>query len=154
MSSPVLHIPFSAYDFKIRKEENQSFIFDIIRKKYLLLTPEEWIRQHWIHFLIEEKKYPRSLIAVEMPLKVNRLEKRCDIVVYGKNGKPQLIVECKSGSIKMSQKVFEQIARYNLTLRVKYLVVSNGRDTFCCEIDFEKGDFTFIKDLPSPSAFL
>ena len=154
MSSPVLHIPFSAYDFKIRKEENQSFIFDIIRKKYLLLTPEEWIRQHWIHFLIEEKKYPRSLIAVEMPLKVNRLEKRCDIVVYGKNGKPQLIVECKSGSIKMSQKVFEQIARYNLTLRVKYLVVSNGRDTFCCEIDFEKGDFTFIKDLPAASAFL
>ena len=154
MSSPVLHIPFSAYDFKIRKEENQSFIFDIIRKKYLLLTPEEWIRQHWLHFLIEEKKYPRSLIAVEMPLKVNRLEKRCDIVVYGKNGKPQLIVECKSGSIKMSQKVFEQIARYNLTLRVKYLVISNGRDTFCCEIDFEKGDFTFIKDLPSPSAFL
>lgn len=154
MSSPVLHIPFSAYDFKIRKEENQSFIFDIIRKKYLLLTPEEWIRQHWIHFLIEEKKYPRSLIAVEMPLKVNRLEKRCDIVVYGKNGKPQLIVECKSGSIKMSQKVFEQIARYNLTLRVKYLVVSNGRDTFCCEIDFEKGDFTFIKDLPPASAFL
>jgi type I site-specific restriction endonuclease len=154
MSSPVLHIPFSAYDFKIRKEENQSFIFDIIRKKYLLLTPEEWIRQHWIHFLIEEKKYPRSLIAVEMPLKVNRLEKRCDIVVYGKNGKPQLIVECKSGTIKMSQKVFEQIARYNLTLRVKYLVISNGRDTFCCEIDFEKQDFSFIKELPPASAFL
>jgi hypothetical protein len=154
MSSPVLHIPFSAYNFKIRREENQSFIFDIIRKKYLLLTPEEWIRQHWIHFLIEEKKYPRSLIAVEMPLKVNRLEKRCDIVVYGKNGKAQLIVECKSGSIKMSQKVFEQIARYNLTLRVKYLVISNGRDTFCCEIDFEKEDFAFIKDLPPASAFL
>ena len=149
-----MNIEFSKYDFKLRREKDQSFIFDIIRKKYLLLTPEEWVRQHWIHYLVLEKKYPRSRIAVEMSLKLNKLAKRCDIVVYGKNGSPQLIVECKAGGVKISQKVFDQIARYNLSLKVKYLVVSNGSKTFCCEIDFENGGYHFLEELPEAAQFL
>ena len=145
---------FPKYEFRIRNEGNQPLIFDSIRKKYVLLTPEEWVRQHWIRYLIDEKKYPRSLIAVEMSLKLNKLSKRCDIVVFGKKGTPQLIVECKSGDVKLTQKVFDQIARYNLTLRVKYLVVSNGKNSFCCEIDLDNGSYLFMEDLPVVSSFL
>lgn len=149
-----MHINFPNYEFRIRREGDQSLIFDSIRKKYVVLTPEEWVRQHWIRYLIEEKKYPRSLISVEMSLKLNKLSKRCDIVVFGKNGMPQLIVECKSGDVKITQKVFDQIARYNLTLKVKYLVVSNGKNSFCCEIDLEKRSYAFMEELPSVSSFL
>lgn len=148
-----MNIEFSQYDFKVKREKEQSFIFDIIRKKYLLLTPEEWVRQHWLHYLVLEKKYPRSRIAVEMPTKLNKLAKRCDIVVYGKNGTPQLIVECKAGDVKISQKVFDQIARYNLSLKVKYLVVSNGSKSFCCEIDFENRKYHFLESLPDAEQF-
>ncbi|MGB3073873.1 MAG: type I restriction enzyme HsdR N-terminal domain-containing protein [Chitinophagales bacterium] len=148
-----MQITFPKYEFNIRNREGQSQIFDAIRKRFVALTPEEWVRQHWLRYLIEEKKYPRSLIAVEMSLKLNKLSKRCDIVVYGKNGKPQLIVECKAGDVKLTQKVFDQIARYNLTLKVKYLVVSNGSKSFCCEIDVEKGSYHFMHDLPAPADF-
>ncbi|MBA3649208.1 MAG: type I restriction enzyme HsdR N-terminal domain-containing protein [Chitinophagales bacterium] len=141
-------IQFPEYTFRLKKHGEHSLIFDRIRKKFVALTPEEWVRQHWVHYLIEEKKYPRSLLAIEMHLTVNRLKKRCDIVVYGKDGLPQLIVECKSTNVKITQNVFDQIARYNLTLRVKYLVVSNGNETFCCEINHEKGSYKFLPELP------
>ena len=123
-------------------------IFDVIRKKFVPLTPEERVRQYWLHYLIAEKKYPRSLIAVEMSLQVNQLAKRCDIVVFDKHGSPVLIVECKAPEVKILQKVFDQIARYNLALRVKYLVVSNGSEHHCCEIDFEKKKYFFLDSLP------
>ncbi len=147
----MLNLIFPEYDFKVRHEGTRSFIFDIIRKQYVTLTPEEWVRQHWLHYLVEERKYPRSLIAVEMSLKVNRLVRRCDIVVHNKSGLPCLIIECKAEDVKISQKVFDQIARYNLSLKVKYLVVSNGRDSYCCSIDFEKQNYTFLPDLPDSS---
>ncbi|MEO6169100.1 MAG: type I restriction enzyme HsdR N-terminal domain-containing protein [Chitinophagales bacterium] len=150
----MLRIVFPKYEFITRNEGDQLQIFDGIRKKYVSLTPEEWVRQHWLKFLIEEKKYPRSLIAVEMSLKLNKLSKRSDIVVYGRNGAPQLIVECKAGDVKLTQKVFDQIARYNLTLKVKYLVVSNGNKSFCCWIDAEKGSYHFMEELPVVADFL
>lgn len=142
-------INFAKYNFRIKKEGDQPFIFDIIRKKFVALTPEEWVRQHWIHYLIEEAKYPRSLIAVEMNITVNELSKRCDIVVHERSGNPFVIVECKSPDVKISQKVFDQIARYNLTLQVKYLIVSNGKQHFGCEIDFEMQHYKFIEQLPT-----
>lgn len=149
-----MKITIPQYDFAIKHENGQSRIFDSIRKKFVAFTPEEWVRQHWLRYLVEERNYPRSLIAVELSLKLNSLSKRCDIAVYGKNGKPQLIIECKAASIKLTQKVFDQIARYNLALKVKYLVVSNGEKSYCCIIDTEKGSYQFIEDLPSVSEFI
>src|SRR5262249_54832795 len=124
-------------------------IFDIIRKKFVALTPEEWVRQHWLHYLIEEGKYPRSLIVPEMKIVLNDLSKRCDVVVHDRSGNPFLIVECKSPDVKISQKVFDQVARYNLTLKVKYLIVSNGTQHYGCKIDFEKMNYAFIENLPA-----
>lgn len=144
-----MNIQFPKYDFRLKKEKEQEFIFDNIRKKFVALTPEEWVRQHWIHFLIREKKYPRSMIAVEMSLKVNRLSKRCDLVVFGKSGQPVMIVECKAPEVKLTQKVFNQIARYNLTLKVKYLLVSNGAATLCSKINFKKKSFELLEEIPS-----
>jgi len=143
-----MQIQFPKYDFRFRNEGANAFIFDTVRKKYVTLTPEEWVRQHWIRYLIEEIKYPRSLIAIELPLKLNTLAKRCDIVLYGRNGSPQLIIECKSLNVKITQSVFDQIARYNLTLKVKFLIVSNGHEYFCCEIDFERGTYKFLESWP------
>jgi hypothetical protein len=143
-----MRINFGKYHFRIKKKGEQQFIFDIIRKKFVALTPEEWVRQHWIHYLIDDATYPRSLIAVEMNITVNELSKRCDIVVYDRSGKPCLIIECKSPDVKISQKVFDQIARYNLALQLKYLIVSNGKQHYGCEIDFGKRSYEFIEVLP------
>ena len=147
----MMQLSLGKYDFRVRQEGKQSFIFDIIRKKFVVLTPEEQVRQHWIHYLVEEKKYPRSLIAIEMSIALNQLAKRCDIVVCDRDGLPCLIVECKAPEVKITQKVFDQVARYNLTLRVKYLVVSNGSEHHCSEIDFEKSSYRFLKALPEMS---
>lgn len=143
-----MKLTFAKYDFRIKKEGEQSFIFDMVRKRFVALTPEEWVRQHWLHYLIEERKYPRSLIAVEMQMQLNQLSKRCDIVVFNKKGQPELIVECKATGVKIAQHIFDQIARYNLTLRVKYLVVTNGNEHHCCEIDFENNSYHFLESLP------
>jgi len=144
-----MQISFPSYSFRIKKSGERQFIFDIIRKKFVALTPEEWVRQHWIHYLITEKKFPRSLMSVEKQLKVNQLSKRCDIVIYNSGGVPVMIVECKSADVILSQKTFDQIARYNLSLKVKYLVVSNGSQTYCCEVDFESGTYYFLEEIPS-----
>lgn len=108
-------------------------IFDIIRKKYIVLTPEEWVRQHFIHFLISGKGYPRSLFKIESSLSFNKLQKRSDILVHDRQGKPWMLVECKSSSLKLSQKAFNQIAVYNMTVGAKYLAVTNGMVHYCCE---------------------
>ncbi len=126
-------------------------IFDVVRKRFVALTPEEWVRQHIIHYLLEDKKTSRSLLAVEKMLMLNGLSKRTDIVVYNNQGLPQMIVECKAPSVKITQAVFDQAARYNLTLRVKYLLMTNGTDSYCCEVDWEKESFKFLKELPSIS---
>ncbi len=137
------------YNFNIRQINDKTEILDKIRKKYIALTPEEWVRQNFVMFLINEKKVPESLISIEKQLVFNRMLKRTDIVVYNNLAIPKIIVECKSPKIKISQKVFEQIARYNMTLKVDYLIVTNGLQHFYCLMDYEKHDYKFIKELPN-----
>ncbi len=146
----VLNLPY--YPFRLQKDNNTSYIFDEIRKKFLVLTPEEWVRQHFVQFLIIEKKYPRSLIKLEGGLKLNSMQKRSDILLFNNAGEKIMLVECKAPSVKISQDTFDQVARYNFIHRVKYLVVSNGMQHFCAEIDFENESYNFLKELPEYSS--
>ena len=139
---------FPSYSFRLKASENKTLIFDIVRKKYVVLTPEEWVRQHVIHFLHTEKKYPISLMAIEKQLKINSLTKRTDIVVYNREGKPKIIIECKAPSVPISQGTFDQIARYNLQLESTFLMVTNGLDHYFCVMDHENTTYVFLKDLP------
>ena len=141
-----LNLP--AHDFKVKHEGKKTQIFDSVRKKFVTLTPEEWVRQHFIQYLISEKKVPEQLITVEMGLKYIELKKRSDVVVYNKEGKPVLIVECKAPAIKITQDTFDQFARYNMTLKVKYLAITNGINHFYCQIDHKNGSYFFLKELP------
>ncbi len=139
------------YEFSITQSVPPK-IFDFIRKKSVALTPEEWVRQNFLKFLVEEKKYPSSLIFLEQTLKVYKMQKRCDAVVYDKKGAPQMIIEFKSPDVALNQKVFDQIARYNITLHVNYLIVSNGLKHFCCLIDSANRSYRFLDDIPEYSA--
>jgi hypothetical protein len=124
-------IKFGGYNFRTGEREGKKYIFDIARKKWVVLTPEEWVRQHIVHYLFGDKKYPLNHIAVERAIELNGLKKRFDIVVFAANGLPAMIIECKAPDEPLNEKVFEQIARYNLTLRVKYLWVTNGENNYC-----------------------
>ncbi len=137
------------FNFKIKNSENKMLIFDNLRKKYLVLTPEEWVRQHFVHYLISEKKYPISLIAIEKQLTLNTRKKRTDILVFNQIGTPELIVECKAPSVKITQDTFDQIARYNLKLNANYLIVTNGLTHFYCKMDFKNKTYIFLKDIPA-----
>lgn len=137
------------YQFNIKTENNKSLIFDEIRKQFVSLTPEEWVRQNFLKYLINEKHYPQSLIAVEKQIVLNGLLKRCDAVVYNKLAEPKVIVEFKAPQIKISEKVFEQISRYNFKLKVDFLIVSNGLQHFCCKVDYENFKTAFLKDIPT-----
>jgi hypothetical protein len=141
-----LNLP--TYPFKIKTEGQRTQIFDGIRKKYLVLTPEEWVRQHFVHFLMSEKGVPGSLIAIEKGLVLNGMQKRCDLLVHDQSGLPLLIVECKAPKVKISQETFDQIARYNMVLKVDYLVVTNGMDHYCCRIDHKNSSYEFLRDIP------
>ena len=141
-----LNLP--AYEFKLKQEGKKTKIFDALRKKELVLTPEEWVRQHVVQFLIEERNFPKGLIALEKGLKLNGLTKRADILVYGKNGKPLFMVECKAPEIKITQTVFDQISRYNISLNLPYLMVTNGLEHFCAKIDFAEKNVSFLKEIP------
>jgi hypothetical protein len=136
------------FDFRTRKLNNKTEIFDEFRNKFVVLTPEEWVRQNLLKYLNIEKNIPKGLMSIEKGLTVNRLKKRTDIVIYNRKGNPSMIVECKAPEIKISQDTFEQIARYNMTLKVDYLLVSNGLMHYCCKIDFKKQQFTFIENIP------
>ena len=124
-------------------------VFDILRKKMVTLTPEEWVRQHFIHFLINQKGYNASCIANEVSLCLNNTLKRCDTVVYDTEAHPIMIVEYKSPHISITQKVFNQISRYNMKMHVRWLVVSNGIQHYCCRINYEDGTYEFLPDIPS-----
>jgi len=145
----MIKLNFPDYQFRLSVKDNKTTIFDIVRKKFVRLTDEEWVRQHCISYLINEKQCPASLIAVEKELSLNNMKKRTDIVVYYKEGTPLLIVECKAPSIKISPEVFEQAARYNLTLKVNYLMVTNGLQHYCCMIDHQKQSFKYLEKIPS-----
>ncbi|TJY36010.1 type I restriction enzyme HsdR N-terminal domain-containing protein [Pontimicrobium aquaticum] len=141
-----LHFP--TYTFRFKNSENKPYIFDEIRKKFVVLQPEEWVRQHCVHYLINEKKYPKSLINVEKELKINNLKKRYDIVIFNSDGSIHLIVECKAPKVTINQNTFDQIARYNLALNATYLMVTNGLNHYYCNIDFEEERYQFLKDIP------
>ncbi|MFA8299537.1 MAG: type I restriction enzyme HsdR N-terminal domain-containing protein [Hyphomicrobiales bacterium] len=136
-------------ELKYKDDQNKKWIFDEIRKKYLVLTPEEEVRQTFIHFLVKYRKVPPGLIAIEKGLLVNNMKRRTDIVIYSKYGSPIAVVECKAPHIKITQTVFEQIARYNMTLRVPLLIITNGITNYCCKIEYLEPSFSFIKDIPN-----
>jgi hypothetical protein len=144
----MLPLNFPGYNFRFKSSENKQQIFDIIRKKFVSLQPEEWVRQHVIHFLSVDKKYPTSLINVEKTLSLNGLRKRYDIVVFNKDGSIHILVECKSPNIVISQDVFDQIARYNLKMKAEYLMVTNGLDHFYCNMNYEEEKYSFLRQIP------
>ena len=139
---------FPNYTFTLKNRENKTYILDLIRKKNLLLTPEEWVRQHCLHFLITDLGYPKSLINVEKQIKINGQLKRYDVVVYTPQGDVHILVECKASSIAISQSTFDQIAQYNMTLKSQFLMLTNGKVHYFCVMDFEKKSYNFIKELP------
>lgn len=138
-----------AYDAKIMVKDGKRNIFDPLRRKYVALTPEEWVRQHFVNFLITCKGYPGSLLANEMAISLNGTTKRCDSVLFDRNGQPLMIVEYKAPTVKVTAKVFDQIARYNIVLKVKFLIVSNGLEHYCCKVDYQNNRCTFIQGIPS-----
>jgi hypothetical protein len=140
------------YEFLYREEEGKRFVLDIFRKKYVMLTPEEEVRQRFARYLIEEKGYPASLIMSEVSLKLNEMTKRCDLLVHKPAGTPAVLVECKSPGVKIGPGTFDQAARYNLVFRVKYLMVTNGLKHYACALDFEKKKVHFLEELPAYSA--
>ena len=139
---------FPTYSFRFKNNENKVSIFDSIRKKFVVLQPEEWVRQHCVQFLIQEKGYPESLINVEKELTINKLKKRYDIVVFNSDGSIHIIVECKAPRININQNTFDQIARYNLELNANFLMVTNGLNHYYCQMDFENERYQFLKDIP------
>lgn len=139
---------FPSYTFRVKNSENRTLIFDGIRKKFVVLTPEEWVRQHVVQFLLQNKKYPLSHINVEKQIKLNGLIKRYDVVVYKPNGQLHLLVECKAPTIMISQATFDQIAQYNFKLNATYLMVTNGLSHFYCQTDPEAEKYQFMKEIP------
>ena len=146
-------LQFPSYKFRFKNSENKVAIFDEKRKKFVILTPEEWVRQHVVHDLIYDKTYPKSWINVEKLIKLNGLTKRYDVVVYNPDGSIFLLVECKAPEIKISQHTFDQIARYNLALKANYLMVTNGLEHYFCQMDYENEKYHFLKDLPRPTNY-
>lgn len=139
---------FNNYTFRFKNSENKVAIFDEIRKKFIILTPEEWVRQHVVRFLLEEKKYPKSYVNVEKIVKINGLTKRYDIVVFQPDGSIFLLVECKAPGITISQNTFDQIARYNMSLNAVHMMVTNGLNHYFCQMDYQQEKYFFLQDLP------
>jgi hypothetical protein len=144
----VIQLNLPGIEFKARTVANQQQIFDPVRRKYVALTPEEWVRQHFVHYLVEHLKVPMSHIAVEKSLRVNNLAKRADIVIFKGGLKPILVVECKAPSVEINEEVFYQVLRYNMALRVDYLILTNGLRHIYCKVNYEDQKAIFIEDLP------
>lgn len=139
------------YPFKITLKETRHFIFDEVRKKHLVLTPEEWVRQHFIQYLINEKKFPKSLIQIEGGLNLNKLQKRTDVVIFNPHGERIMVIECKAPAVKITQSVFDQAARYNSVHKTRWLVVTNGLKHCYATINHQEGQFAFVPELPEYS---
>lgn len=139
---------FPDYTFRFKNSENKVAIFDEIRKKFIILTPEEWVRQHVVKYILEQKRYPKSHVNVEKIVKVNGLTKRYDVVIFNPDGSIFLLVECKAPSITISQNTFDQIARYNMSLNAIHMMVTNGLNHYFCQMDYEQEKYFFLPDLP------
>ncbi len=136
------------YEIKIQEKDGKRTIFDFLRRKYVALTPEEWVRQHFTHYLVEHKGYPKGLLGNEIELRIGEKRLRCDSILYNKVAQPRMIIEYKAPTIPIQQKTFDQISAYNLLLRVDYLIVSNGLQHYCCRMDYEHQKYLFLKDIP------
>ncbi len=136
---------------KISNDAGKYSVFDVLRKKYIALTPEEWVRQHFVHYLIEHKGFPQALLANEVQIRLNATKKRCDTVLYRRDLSARLIVEYKAPSVEITQAVFDQITRYNMVLKVDYLIVTNGLQHYCCQIDYVKQMYCFLPEIPAYS---
>lgn len=152
MASAYPRLNFPEFIFRIRENEKRPEIFDDVRKKWVALSPEEWVRQHVLRWLIEIKNYPASLLAVEKTIEVNGLSRRCDIVFFDRMLKPALLVECKAPEVSVSQVVFDQAARYNLSLGAELFLITNGINHFCCRANHENAAYDFLRELPDYKA--
>ncbi|WP_303742087.1 type I restriction enzyme HsdR N-terminal domain-containing protein [uncultured Muribaculum sp.] len=141
-----LNLP--SFDIRLQRDDEGVKIFDRLRKKFIILTPEEWVRQHFVNYLINHKGFPESLMANEIGITLNGTRRRCDTVVFDKHGSPMVIVEYKASSIVISQSTFDQIVRYNMVLHARYLIVSNGMNHYCCRIDYDNMSYDFFKEVP------
>ena len=144
----MLSLNLPTFAANVKEKDGKHTIFDPVRRKYVALTPEEWVRQHFVNYLITHKGYPKELLANEVPLKLNGTSKRCDSVAYNRFLAPLMIVEYKAPSIEITSAVFDQIVRYNMVLHVRYLAVSNGISHFCCKIDYENFTYSFLEGIP------
>lgn len=136
------------FDIRLDRTPEGVKVYDSLRRKWLVLTPEEWVRQHFVNYLVSVKDFPPALIANEISLRFNGMARRCDTVVYDRNLRPLVIVEYKAPEIAITQKVFDQIARYNSVLNAPYLIVSNGMHHYCCRFDSSSGQYSFLHDIP------
>lgn len=147
----MLSLNLPSFEAKIKNLDGKNVIYDILRRRYVALTPEEWVRQHFVHFLIEHKGYPQSLMGNEIMLKLNGMTRRCDTLLYNRDLSAKMIIEYKAPNIEINQKVFTQISNYNLVLRVDYLIVSNGIRHYCCKMNYENQNFSFLRSIPEYS---
>ena len=136
------------FDIKVKKTTDQLLVRDVTRRKYVTLPPEEWVRRHFVHFLIANKGYRQELIANEVSIKLNGTAKRCDTVIYNQQLDPLVIVEYKAPTISITPKVFDQIVRYNMVLHAQYLIVSNGIRHFCCQSNYDTQSYRFLEEIP------
>jgi len=145
---PEMELCLPVYSFRIKEQSGKKLIFDGFRRKWVMLTPEEWVRQNFAHYLTENKHFPAALVAIERSLRINQHDFRSDIVLFARTGIPLVAVECKAPEVKISQEVFDQIARYNMELRVSYLIVTNGLSHYCCRFDPDQLTYTFLPEIP------
>jgi predicted type IV restriction endonuclease len=136
-------------ELKLISKDGKQQVFDVLRRRFVVLTPEEWVRQQFVHFLIRHKGYPAECIGNEVSITLGATKKRCDTVIYGRHAEPLMVIEYKSPSVEITQKVFEQICRYNIKMKVEWLIVSNGLQHYCTRIDYENGTYQFVEDIPA-----
>lgn len=141
-----LNLP--SFEIRLGGTREKPEIFDFLRRRFVKLTPEEWVRQHFVHWLIEQKGYPKGLLGNEIELQAGEKKVRCDSILYDNNARPQMIIEYKAPTVALSQKVFDQISTYNLLLHVDYLMVSNGMEHYCCRMNYEQKSYEFLREIP------
>lgn len=150
----MLQLNLPEYNFRIKKLDEKLHIFDSQRKRYVSLTPEEWVRQHFIRFLIEEKGYPAAYLAVEKQLSMNGMKKRCDAILYNEHAMPILIIELKAPTVPITQTTFDQVAVYNAKLKVDFFMISNGIEHYCCKVDTLNSNYKFFPEIPEYSKLI
>ncbi|MDR2951331.1 MAG: type I restriction enzyme HsdR N-terminal domain-containing protein [Prevotella sp.] len=144
----MLNLNLPPFNINVKKTDGKLSVWDPLRRKFVALTPEEWVRQHFVNFLLTEKGYPSALVANEIQINLNNQKRRCDSVIYDRNLTPLMIIEYKAPDVNITQSVFDQIVRYNIVLKVKYLIVSNGMNHFCCEMNYVDQTFCYLPDIP------